>query len=162
MRKDLVNGKSFQAETKENPNPFHEPPQFSGPKSRSWKKRGMARASTGTIRTTRNMINRVVRKRNRNRVTAIAARKAINAETMTALPATTGPLTKQRPNSCRPKTRRKESGEGERVHARSRSGSIHDDRPRRPLGGRPPRPPGETAHRIHDGHSSSPCRRGNR
>ncbi len=32
-------------------------------------------------------------------------------------------------------------------------------RRRRPLGGRRPRPPSEPAHKIHDGHGSSPCSR---
>ena len=54
----------------------------------------MARASTGTVRATGNMINKVVRKRNRNRVTAAAARKAISPETRTTLPATIRLLTK--------------------------------------------------------------------
>lgn len=52
------------------------------------KKRGIVSASTGTICATRNMINRVVRKRKRNRVTAVAARNAISAETTTTVPAT--------------------------------------------------------------------------
>jgi hypothetical protein len=40
------------------------------------------------------MISKVVRKRNRNRVTAVAARNAINAETMTTVHATTRLLRK--------------------------------------------------------------------
>ena len=49
------------------------------PKSRIRKNSGMVSASTGTICATRNMISRVVRKRKRNRVTAVAARNAISA-----------------------------------------------------------------------------------
>jgi hypothetical protein len=52
------------------------------------KKRGTARASTGTVRATRNMIRRVVRRRKRNRVTAVAARNAISPEAITTQPAT--------------------------------------------------------------------------
>ncbi len=58
------------------------------------KNKGIVSASTGTIWATRNMIRRVVLKRNRNRVTAVAARKAISAETMTTEHATTRLLTK--------------------------------------------------------------------
>jgi hypothetical protein len=52
------------------------------------KNRGIVSASTGTIWATRNKISRVVRKRKRNRVTAVAARNAMNAEAITTLPAT--------------------------------------------------------------------------
>ncbi len=64
------------------------PSVFSSPKSRIWKKSGMVSASTGTICATRNMMSSVVRNRNLNRVTAVAARNAISAESTTTLPAT--------------------------------------------------------------------------
>lgn len=48
----------------------------------------MVRASIGTIWAIRNMMSTVVRNRKRNRVTAVAARKAITAEARTTVPAT--------------------------------------------------------------------------
>lgn len=48
----------------------------------------MVSASTGTVCAIRNLISNVVRKRKRNRVTAVAARKAISAEATTTVPAT--------------------------------------------------------------------------
>jgi hypothetical protein len=77
------------------------------PRFRTRKKSGIVRASTGTVWATGNVIDKVVRKRKRNRVTAVAARKAISAEKTTTLPATTSLSTKYRPNSCCPKARRK-------------------------------------------------------
>ncbi len=71
-----------------------DPRVFSWPKSRMRKNRGIVRASTGTIWATRNMISKVVRKRNRNRVTAVAARNAMSAEAITTVHATTRLLTK--------------------------------------------------------------------
>ncbi|GGN38714.1 hypothetical protein GCM10011578_084400 [Streptomyces fuscichromogenes] len=101
----------------------------------------MVNASTGTVRATRNMIGRVVRKRNRNRVTVVAERKATSAEAITTPPATTAPLTKRRPNSRCPNIRRKESGEGGSGHGRGRSDSVSPARSRRPAAGGPgPRP----------------------
>ncbi|CAM5432513.1 hypothetical protein SFUMM280S_10519 [Streptomyces fumanus] len=88
------------------------------------KNSGMVSASTGTIWATRNMISRVVRKRNRKRVTAVAARNAMSAEAITTVPATTRLLRKYRPNSCCPKTRRNASKEGASVHGRGASDSI--------------------------------------
>lgn len=78
----------------------------------------MVSASTGTICATRNMISSVVRKRNLNRVTAVAARKAISAETMTTVPATSRLLRKYRPKSFCSKTRRNESRDGDSVQGR--------------------------------------------
>jgi hypothetical protein len=70
------------------------------------------------------MISKVVRKRKRNRVTAVAARNAISAETITTPHATTRLLTKCRPKSCCPNTRRKESSEGASVQGRGSVDSI--------------------------------------
>ncbi len=71
-----------------------EPRVLSCPKSRMRKNIGMVSASTGTIWATRNMIRSVVRNLNRNRVTAVAARKAMSAEARTTVTATISELRK--------------------------------------------------------------------
>jgi hypothetical protein len=65
----------------------------------------------GTVRATRNVISKVVRKRNRNRATAVAARNAISPE--------------YRPNSCCPNTRRKESSDGGREESGRAWSELH-------------------------------------
>lgn len=69
-------------------------------------------------------MSRVVRNRKRNRVTAVAARNAMSAETATTVTATMRLLRKYRPNSCCPKTRRKESTVGSSVQGRGSVDSI--------------------------------------
>lgn len=101
-----------------------EPSVFSSPAFRIRKKSGIVSASPGTIWATRNITSRVVRKRNLKRATAVAARKAITADSTTTLPATARLLRKYRPKSCWPKTRWKEPSDGASVQGRGLVDSI--------------------------------------